>query len=243
LSAGSSRGQTRGEWLTVLARLERALEQVVEGSIAGLFRLRVQPAEIGRQLERAMLDGRTAAMGTSLAPNLFEVRLHPDDASAFAGWEAALAREMESWLAELAFARGLSTVGAIRVRIEADARVPRRSVRAAGRFAATDAAELERSAEVSPRLCLRPSESRFPSHQLDAAVVCVGRAADNDLVLPDPEVSRHHARLFLHGTTWRVVDLGSTNGTRVNGERVRQAVFTAGDTIDFAGVRMTVASA
>jgi hypothetical protein len=190
-----------------------------------------------------MLDGRTAAMGTALAPNLFEVRLHPDDASAFTGWEAALAREMESWLAELAFARGLSTVGVIRVRIAADAQVPRRSVRAAGRFAATDAAEMERSAEVPPRLCLQPTESRFPSYQLDAEVVSVGRAADNDLILRDPEVSRHHARLFLHGTTWRVVDLGSTNGTRVNGERVRQAVFTAGDTIDFAGVRMTVASA
>jgi hypothetical protein len=129
------------------------------------------------------------------------------------------------------------------VRIAADGRVPRRSVRATGHFAATAAAELEHSAEAPPRLWLRPNESRFPSHQLDTEVVSVGRAADNDLVLPDPEVSRHHARLFLHDATWRVVDLGSTNGTRVNGECVRQAVFTAGDTIDFAGVRMTVAAA
>ena len=79
----------------MLARLERALEQAVEGSIAGLFRLRVQPAEIGRQLERAMLDGRAASMGSQLAPNAFVVRLHPEDAAAFAGWEDALAREME----------------------------------------------------------------------------------------------------------------------------------------------------
>ena len=73
--------------LIMLARLERALERIVEGSIAGVFRLRVQPAEIGRRLERAMLDGRVTSVGTSLAPNLYEVRLHPEDAAAFAEWD------------------------------------------------------------------------------------------------------------------------------------------------------------
>ena len=120
----------------MLARLERALERIVEGSIAGVFRLRVQPAEIGRRLERAMLDGRVTSVGTSLVPNLYEVRMHPEDAAAFAGWDEALSREMETWLAELAFARGLSTVGPIRVRLVEDASVARRSVRAEGRFAA-----------------------------------------------------------------------------------------------------------
>src|SRR5687768_5331141 len=124
----------------MLARLERALERIVEGSIAGIFRLQVQPAEIGRRLERAMLDGRVISVGTSLAPNLYEVRLHPEDASAFAGWDEALSREMETWLAELAFARGLATVGSIQVQLVADASVNRRSVRAEGRFAGGAAA-------------------------------------------------------------------------------------------------------
>ena len=119
----------------MLARFERAVERIVEGSIAGVFRLRVQPAEIGRRLERAMLDGRVTSVGTSLAPNLYEVRLHPEDAAAFTGWEQALSREMETWLAEFAFARGLSTVGPIQVRLVADASVGRRSVQAEGRFA------------------------------------------------------------------------------------------------------------
>src|SRR5215216_2338161 len=119
----------------MLARLERALERIVEGSIAEVFRLRVQPAEIGRRLERAMLDGRVTSVGTSLAPNLYEVRLHPEDAAAFTGWDQALSREMETWLAEFAFARGLSTVGPIQVRLVEDARVSRRSVQAEGRFA------------------------------------------------------------------------------------------------------------
>ena len=223
----------------MLARLERALEQAVETRIAGLFRLRVQPAEIGRQLERAMLDGRTASMGAQLAPNTFAVRLHPEDARSFAGWEDALEREMERWLAELAYARGLATVGAIGVTILADADVPRRSVRVAATFAA-GAADAGRPG-ATPRLWLRASDPEFPSLELGHEAVMVGRADDNDLVLSDPEVSRHHARLAPDGGEWRVVDLGSTNGTWVNGTRVREATVAAGDRIAFAGVRMIVA--
>src|SRR5215207_11729686 len=137
----------------MLTRLERALERMMEGSIARVFRLRVQPAEIGRRLERAMLDGRVISVGTSLAPNLYEVRLHPEDAAVFAGWDGALSREMETWLAELAFAQGLSTVGPIRVRLVADASVGRRSVRAEAHFVggATPAATSRQPHGVQPR--------------------------------------------------------------------------------------------
>nr|MBA3450090.1 DUF3662 domain-containing protein [Chloroflexia bacterium] len=139
-------------------RFERAIERLVEGSVASLFRLHVQPAEIGRRLERAMLDGRVASVGATLAPNLFEVRLHPDDAAAFDGWEDALSREMETWLAELAFSRGLTTVGPVRVRIAPDASVGRRSVRAEGRFASGDA-ELGTPPRM-PRISARPLRLR-----------------------------------------------------------------------------------
>jgi hypothetical protein len=229
----------------MLARFERALERIVEGSIAGVFRLRVQPAEIGRRLERAMLDGRVTSVGTSLAPNLYEVRLHPEDAAAFTGWEQALSREMETWLAEFAFARGLSTVGPIQVHLVEDASVGRRSVLAEGRFAA-GAAPAEKSLrsdrDLSPPLRLLPSEPGIPQVPLVSSPVRVGRADDNDLVLADPEVSRHHARLELDGKSWRAIDLGSTNGTWVNGERLKTATITAGDEVAFGSIRYTVAA-
>src|SRR5918995_257101 len=172
----------------MLARLERALERIIEGSIAGVFRLRVQPAEIGRRLERAMLDGRVTSVGTSLVPNLYEVRLHPEDAAAFAGWDEALSREMETWLAELAFARGLSTVGPIRVRLVEDAGVGRRSVRADGSFAggAPSAATRRRPEPARPQpLRLLPTAPGVPHLALRSSPVTVGRADDNDLVLAD----------------------------------------------------------
>jgi hypothetical protein len=229
----------------MLARLERVLERIVEGSIAGIFRLRVQPAEIGRRLERAMLDGRVTSVGTSLAPNLYEVRLHPEDAAVFADWDEALSREMETWLAELAFARGLSTVGPIRVRLVEDASVGRRSVTAEGRFAggATAAATSRRPDRDLPRpLRLLPIEPGVPHLLLRSSPATVGRADDNDLVLADPEVSRHHARLEPDGQGWRAIDLGSTNGTWVNGQRLSAATIVAGDEVTFATVRYTVSA-
>ena len=229
----------------MLARFERALERIVEGSIAGVFRLRVQPAEIGRRLERAMLDGRVISVGTNLAPNLYEVRLHPEDAAAFTGWEQALSREMETWLAEFAFARGLSTVGPIQVHLVEDTSVGRRSVQAKWRFAAggTPAGKsLQSDRGLPPPLRLLPSDPDMPRVSLVSRPVRVGRADDNDLVLADPEVSRHHARLEPDGQDWRAIDLGSTNGTWVNGARLNAATIAAGDEVAFGSVRYTVAA-
>ena len=55
---------------------------------------------------------------------------------------------------------------------------------------------------------------------LRGARAVVGRSRDCDLVLDDPNVSRHHAELRQEGDGWAVADLGSTNGIKVNGRRV-----------------------
>jgi hypothetical protein len=170
--------------------------------------------------------------------------LHPDDAAVFAGWDEALSREMETWLAELAFAQGLSTVGPIRVRLVEDATVSRRSVRAEGRFgggAASAATARQTDRDLPQPLRLLPIEPGVPHLSLRSSPVTVGRADDNDLVLADPEVSRHHARLEPDGRRWRAIDLGSTNGTWVNGERLNAAIIAVGDEVAFGASRYTVA--
>jgi len=67
----------------------------------------------------------------------------------------------------------------------------------------------------------RPNQA-FPLHK---TVLTLGRAADNDIVIDDGEVSRHHARLTLRGNEWVLEDLGSRNGTFVNGQRITGPVF------------------
>jgi hypothetical protein len=228
----------------VLDRLEQALERVVEGSVAGFFRLRVQPADIGRQLERAMLGRPMTSVGAILVPNQYEVRLHPDDANSFAGWEDALCREMEAWLADLAYERGLATVGPIRVAIVGDDSVARRSVRASSSFVEVVPRSRQQREGRFSTLKLVPVDGSGTAIVLGDRAVTVGRSESNDLALVDGEVSRRHARLEVdgNGRGWIVIDLNSTNGTWVNGTRVERAAIAHGDIVTFAHVSFHVQS-
>jgi pSer/pThr/pTyr-binding forkhead associated (FHA) protein len=67
----------------------------------------------------------------------------------------------------------------------------------------------------------------------------VGRLPDNDIVLNDKRVSRHHAQVVNRGNRWVLRDTGSTNGTAVNGKIVEEAVLKPGDTISLGGLEVT----
>ena len=74
---------------------------------------------------------------------------------------------------------------------------------------------------------------REPSviRQLPTKTLRIGRAPDNDIVISDLSVSRNHAELRRSGVTYQIVDLGSHNGTYVNGQRVSAAPLTEGDIV------------
>ena len=224
----------------VLGDLERGFERFVDSAIARGFRLRVQPAEIGRQLERALLDGTTTSVGGAMAPNAFEVRLHPDDAAAFAGWAEALCREMERWLADLAFRRGLVTIAPMQVVMVSDPNMRRRAVRASAQF--LEGARGARNDRVVPAvpLTLLPFDDDEIPPLRAVSRVTLGRAAGNDLVIDDERVSRHHATLECDNGQWRISDLGSRNGTWVNGRLVSHARLMNGDELEVGGRRYRV---
>lgn len=72
---------------------------------------------------------------------------------------------------------------------------------------------------------------RSSVHEIRTACVRIGRLPDNDVVLDDLLVSRHHAELHRCAHGWRLIDLASPNGTYVNGERIVQASVAEGDVI------------
>jgi SARP family transcriptional regulator, regulator of embCAB operon len=73
------------------------------------------------------------------------------------------------------------------------------------------------SGQAAARL-ITPSGETYP---LELVTTRIGRLSDNDIVLPDPSVSRHHAVIIETGTSFCIVDLRSANGVRVHGERIR----------------------
>jgi pSer/pThr/pTyr-binding forkhead associated (FHA) protein len=68
----------------------------------------------------------------------------------------------------------------------------------------------------------------------------IGRSSGGDLVLHDPRVSRHHARLFFREGRWILVDLRSTNGTYVNVVRVQRGERLPGDVLALGTERLQV---
>jgi len=228
--------------MTVLDRFEAAFERLVEGSVGRVFRSPVQPAEIGRRLERAMATGEMISVGRRVVPNAFAVAMHPDDLARFEGFLPALERQMADWLASVAAERGWSTMDEVRVEVLPEPAVPRREIRVAATFrewpGGGPANAPSGSGAAVRRMRILNGVQRGQQVLLVQPQVRVGRAPDNDIVLGDESVSRHHARIEIDAGsgTARVVDLMSTNGTRVNGRPVAASALAAGDDVEFGSV-------
>lgn len=86
---------------------------------------------------------------------------------------------------------------------------------------------------------LRPNGTQ-DEIELSGGPLTIGRAPDNRLVIHDSRVSRHHARLQARRGTLVFTDLGSTNGSRVNGARVAEVVLGEGDRIEVGDTVLVV---
>lgn len=230
-----------------LRRVENFFEQMLEGSIGRLFRSPIQPAEIAKKLERAMEENYVVAVDGVIVPNTYEVLLHAQDLAGFAAFRAALTEQMESWLREVAREEGYRFVGPVRVRLGSEEGIARRSIRVRAAIHDAQAEDdpgpagdvytrdyrVVRTAEGGPACRLKILTGPQSGHVfiVGGKITGIGRALDNDLILESADVSRHHARIEQTPDGYRLVDLGSTNGTLVNGQRIGEGTLSPGDTI------------
>jgi hypothetical protein len=203
-----------------LQRFERRLERLVEGAFTKAFRSGLQPVEVGRRAAREMDAGRTLGVRGTVAPNRFVVWLAPEDAERFAGFTDVLQRELQDALREHAREEGYHFIGPVEVQIEVNDRAKRGDLR-------VDAEIVEGEGGQVGALVL-PDGRRV---QLTQDVAVIGRLPECAVALSDPQVSRHHAEVRPDHDGWRVVDLGSMNGTLVNGTRIAEHVLRDGDVI------------
>ncbi len=243
----------------VAKNIERRLEGLMEGFFARVFRSGVQPVEIGRRILREMDEGRTVSVNRTYAPNDFHISLGPDDHARFVQMEAGLQREFSDLVIDHAKNNRWNLMGLPRIsfaeeegmgkgqyRVEAslaadpDAPAPRFSTRerAEGGLDATNAL----SSGAAARLGASPAaqlvvldDDGTPRDRIaiTRAPVTIGRLSSCDVVLSDPNISRRHAELRRNGSRWTIVDLGSTNGTLVNGKLTKEHDLSDGDKVSF----------
>lgn len=212
-----------------LKGFERRLERAVEGGFARMFRSGLKPVEIGRKLTREMDDGRSVDVrGRTVVPNHFTVELSSSDHENFAEIASTLERELAEAAREHARDEGYSFMGPVQVEL-----LITDSLRT-GSFALTARMRQGEGGSGAGSLVL-PTGDRVP---LSEETITVGRLPESTIVLADPNVSRKHAEIRPRGTSFVVVDLGSTNGTRINGVRVSEQELVDGDEIAFGNTRM-----
>lgn len=169
-------------------------------------------------------ERRLGVEGRRVHPNRFMVRLSLDDHERFREMSPVLCAELEQLARDHSAGSDTQLVGALSVRLVQDG-----SLRV-GRF------EIDATHDTStglPGALVLADGSRVDIG--DGLVI--GRLAECDLVIDDPAVSRRHAEL-VRAAAVSVVDLGSTNGTRVDGLAVNRHELRDGETIEIAGRHM-----
>ncbi len=235
------------------AALERLLERIFERPGARLFDVGVAPATLARRIERAIDQERRPAAGGTVAPTRFTVSVDPR-----AAVELASVPNLENELAAAALAharrRGYLIPERPSVAIVASARLDRGSTKVRATFAGpfpladTACAASERTRVHPAAIQAAPSgvlrilgpdgiERRV---RLEARPIGIGRGDDNDLVVADPLLSRHHARIVPRNGRLVLRDLASRNGTRVNGRAVMEVVLGAGDRVELGGTVLDI---
>jgi hypothetical protein len=208
---------------------ERRLERLVEGAFARAFKSGLRPVELGRRLVREMDDNRSVGVrGGTVVPNAFTVALSASDVEQFESVQDTLVRELGDAAREHARDEGYSFMGPVEVELVVDERLHTGAFHIAGRLA-------EGVGGAGAGSLVLPTGDRF---SLTESVISIGRHPDCNLVLADPNVSRNHAEIRPKGDRFEVVDLGSTNGTRVNGVRVDTQLLQDGDEVTFGNTRM-----
>jgi hypothetical protein len=251
--------------VSVLRNLEAKLEGLVGGAFSRAFKSRVQPVEIARKLAKEMADNQTVSISRTYVPNHYTVWLSPQDREQFEGYEDGLKKELSDYLLEHARNEGLALITRPTIEFETDDRLalgefgiqtaliggPDDPDEAAVLEAGPSAGDFGHTMVYSPNREARPlaPPGAAPAGRavlagegkrtvLSGSRVLIGRSRDCDVTLEDPNASRRHAELRNEDGRWIVTDLGSTNGVKVNGRRVEEAVLQPGDELALGLARL-----
>jgi hypothetical protein len=236
-----------------IARFEALAEWLVEGTFARLFAGYLHPLEVATHLARAMEDHRFFAPdGTPLAPTRYWVYLHPQDFGLLSAARPSLAEDLVEHVTGLAQEAGLVLSDTPVISVEPLLSVPLHSVRIEARWQASEEGEPGATREMTAdeHAVVRRAAAQVVAGSpflisggerhiaLDEPVISIGRGLDNDIILEDLRVSRHHAQLRRRYGRYVLYDVGSSGGTTINGYPVQECVLQPGDVISFAGAEM-----
>ncbi|MBE0688796.1 MAG: DUF3662 domain-containing protein [Anaerolineae bacterium] len=230
-----------------LARIEAQLERVIEGAFAQLFRHRVSAQDILLHLSRAFEENVERPERDDprpIAPDRFIIYLHPDIRERFLEHQSQLIALLAEHLSELSTSLDVQMVSVPVIEIAANDELKLTQIV----VEAEHQARRKLATAALQKVEIKANERRVQNPQLiidehepvmlTADVLNIGRSRDNNVVLNDPYVSRHHAQLRMRFGTFTLFDNDSQGGVFVNNVRIREHRLQPGDVIVIGRTRL-----
>jgi hypothetical protein len=211
----------------ILDNFEKGLERVVNGAFAKTFKSGLQPLEVTAALRRE-LDTKAAVVSRDriLVPNDFVVRLAPGDFARMTDLGPALIDEFTQLVQQHAAAQHYAFAGGISIRLQKDDSLSEGVVR-------IDSVNVKGEVAWTPVLDI--DGTRYP---ITKGRTIIGRGSDADITIDDTGTSRQHVEILWDGKRGQVSDLGSTNGSKLNGAPVTKAPLPPDSIIEIGRTRI-----
>lgn len=215
--------------MSVLRDFEKRLGGLVEGLFAKTFRAGLQPVELAKRVLREMDAGRTVGVdGKVVVPNKYEFRLSAVDRERFEDAEKHMIDELGQVVRGGARERKWILMGPPKIVFKTDEHLKKGVFKCKASLA--EGVDVNAPAPAQLQLVQDGRHGRM----FDLApnsVATIGREDTCDIVITDPAASRKHAEVRTDGDTFTLTDLGSTNGTQVEGAPVSRHVLEDGEHI------------
>lgn len=211
----------------ILDNFEKGLERAVNGAFAKTFRSGLQPVEITSALKRE-LDTKSAVMSRDriLAPNQFVVRMSPGDHERMTAIGPALIDELTSLVQKHASHQGYTFAGGIDIRLKSDGSLSDGMLQ-------LDSVNVKGQVSWTPVLDIGGKR-----HPITKGRTVIGRGSDADITIDDPGTSRKHVEILWDGERAQARDLGSTNGSTLDGSPFSQVALSPDSVVQIGRTRI-----
>lgn len=197
----------------VLKRIEQKLEKLVEGTFTRAFPSSVKPIELGKRVRRVLEDKKTIGVqGQIIIPNRYVISLSLKDLENIESIQESIQREISSSIRDHANDENYHFQGTLTVEILSNSSLKTGSIEVDGLFE-------ENKGGFPPGSLIDENGERLI---ITEQKLSIGRDKESTMQVVDVEVSRNHAEIRLLNTSFVLIDLQSTNGTFVNGQRVQE---------------------
>ena len=230
-----------------LDHIEKHLQKLFEEKLFWIFTGRRPSESLIARLVRAMQENlKHTQEAHTIAPDQYFIKVNPADLLDWRNYQDIL-DEIAEHLHQKGQHEGLHFPDSPSITLISDPKTPKHEYSISVRFSIKKQPMPDTSA--MPNLQPGDIENRIPedaylivkgtkTFPLKKVVINIGRHSENDLILDDPHISRHHAQLRVINRHYVLFDVGSTGGVYLNKDKITQATLQTGDVIRLGTIKL-----